>query len=86
MSDRLYLRGTCELLFERATPDSIIQIDKSLENYSFSVSNNRVSYTMKLCFLSITKLIVVFGSQDFRNTRLKEVNNTLKLDGLAILK
>ena len=48
MSDRLYLRGTCELLFERATPDSIIQIDKSLENYSFSVSNNGQNVKIKL--------------------------------------
>ena len=48
MSDRLYLRGTCELLFERATPDSIIQVDKSLENYSFSVSNSGQNVKMKL--------------------------------------
>jgi hypothetical protein len=48
MSNRLYLRGKCELLFERATPDSIIQVDKSLENYSFSVSNSGQNVKIKL--------------------------------------
>jgi hypothetical protein len=49
MSDRLYLRGTCELLYEGATPDPyMIKVDKSLENYSFSVSNSGQNIEIKL--------------------------------------
>ena len=46
MSDRLYLRCQCTLLFEERTPGLLV--DKSLENYSFSVSKSGQQINMKL--------------------------------------
>jgi len=48
MSDQLYLRGTCELLYERETPDSVILVDKTLENFSFVVSKNGQDVKIRL--------------------------------------
>jgi len=48
MSDQLYLRGTCELLYEREIPGALIRVDKPLENYSFSVSKNGQDIKIRL--------------------------------------
>jgi hypothetical protein len=81
MSDRLYLRGTCELLFERATPDSIIQIDKSLENYSFSVSNNGQNVKIKL--LQDGKTIKFESVVDFFKPNIPKILRAKDYDKLS---
>lgn len=47
MSDRLYLRGKCTLLFEKITPGSII-VDETLKDYSFVISKNQQDIKIKL--------------------------------------
>jgi len=47
MSDRLYIRGNCELLFEKTGPGSII-VDESVKNYDFSVSKSGQEVKVKL--------------------------------------
>jgi hypothetical protein len=48
MSKQLYIRGTCELLFDKVIPESVIQVDKSLEDYIFSVSSGGQNVKIKL--------------------------------------
>jgi hypothetical protein len=47
MSNRLYLRYKCALLFKKEAPGSIV-VDKSLKNYSFTVSKSGQHINMKL--------------------------------------
>ncbi len=73
MSDKLYLRGTCELLYGTTTPDSIIRVDKSVENYVFSVSRSGRNVKIKLL-------------QNGKHIALTSVVESFKPDILEILK
>jgi hypothetical protein len=73
MSDKLYLRGTCELLYGTTTSGSIIRVDKSVENYVFSVSRSGRNVKIKLL-------------QDGKHIALTSVVESFKPDILEILK
>ncbi len=72
MANRLYLRYKCTLLLEKGTPGSII-VDKSLEDYSFSVSRSGQSVNMKLL-------------QDGKTVQAESVVDSFKPDILQILR
>jgi hypothetical protein len=73
MSERLYLRYRCTLLLEERTPGSII-VDKSLENYSFSVSKSGQNVNMKL--LQDGKTIEAKSVVDFLNPNILQILRT----------
>jgi len=72
MSNRLYLRYKCTLLLEERTPGSII-VEKSLENYSFSVSKSGQHINMKLL-------------QDGKTIEAESIVDSFKSNILQILK
>ena len=73
MSDRLYLRCKCTLLLEKRTPGSII-VDKSLKNYSFSVSKSGQNVNMKL--LQDGKTIEAESVVDFFKPNILQILKT----------
>jgi hypothetical protein len=72
MSERLYLRGGCELLFERTGPGSII-VGESVKNYSFSVSKSGQDVKIKLL-------------QDGKTIEFESVVDSFKSNILQILR
>lgn len=73
MSGRLYLRGTCELLYETTTPGSIMHVDKTLENYSFVVSKKGQDVKIRLL-------------QDGKTIEFESVLSSFEQDILRLLK
>ncbi len=80
MSDRLYLRCKCTLLLEKRTPGSII-VDKSLKNYSFSVSKSGQNVNMKL--LQDGKTIEAESVVDFFKPNILQILKTNDYDKLS---
>ena len=80
MSDRLYLRCKCTLLLEKRTPGSII-VDKSLKNYSFSVSKSGQNVNMKL--LQDGKTIEAESVVDFFKPNILQILRTNDYDKLS---
>jgi len=80
MSDRLHLRYKCTLLLgEKRTPGSII-VDKSLKNYSFSVSKGGQHVKMKL--LQDGKTIKAESVVDFFKPNILQILRTNDYDKL----
>ena len=81
MSNRLYLRYKCTLLLEeKGTPGSII-VDKSLKNYSFSVSKSEQNVNMKL--LQDGKTIEAESVVDFFKSNIVQILRTNGYDKLS---
>ena len=80
MSDRLYLRCKCTLLLEKRTPGSII-VDKSLKNYSFSVSKSGQNVNMKL--LQDGKTIEAESVVEFFKPNILQILRTNGYDKLS---
>ncbi len=80
MSNRLYLRYKCTLLLEKRTPGSII-VDKSLKNYSFTVSKSGQHVNMKL--LQDGKTIEAESVVDFFKSNILQILRTNDYDKLS---
>lgn len=80
MSDRLYLRCKCTLLLGKRTPGSII-VDKSLKNYSFSVSKSGQNVNMKL--LQDGKTIEAESVVEFFKPNILQILRTNGYDKLS---
>jgi len=74
MSERLYLRYKCTLLPEEKGPPGSIIVDKSLKNYSFSVSKGGQNVKMKL--LQDGKTIKAKSVVDFFNPNILQILRT----------
>jgi len=81
MSERLYLRYKCTLLPEEKGPPGSIIVDKSLKNYSFSVSKSGQNIKIKL--LQDGKTIKAKSVVDFFNPNILKILRTNDYDKLS---